>query len=49
MRAADCDAQGPGPHGVLTFGIPPFKLEKQVVETRREFMEGMGVESGSAA
>ena len=30
--------------GLLTFGIPPFKLEKQVVETRRELLEGMGVE-----
>jgi glutamate synthase (NADPH/NADH) small chain len=30
--------------GLLTFGIPPFKLEKEVVETRRELMEGMGVE-----
>ena len=30
--------------GLLTFGIPPFKLEKTVVETRREVMEGMGVE-----
>lgn len=30
--------------GLLTFGIPAFKLEKQVVETRRELMEGMGVE-----
>jgi glutamate synthase (NADPH/NADH) small chain len=30
--------------GLLTFGIPPFKLEKQVVERRREIMEGMGVE-----
>jgi len=30
--------------GLLTFGIPPFKLEKQVVETRRELMQGMGVE-----
>ncbi len=30
--------------GLLTFGIPPFKLEKQVVEKRREIMEGMGVE-----
>ena len=29
--------------GLLTFGIPPFKLEKQVVEKRREVMEGMGV------
>jgi len=30
--------------GLLTFGIPPFKLEKEVVEARRELMEGMGVE-----
>jgi glutamate synthase (NADPH/NADH) small chain len=30
--------------GLLTFGIPPFKLEKEVVEQRREVMEGMGVE-----
>ena len=30
--------------GLLTFGIPPFKLEKDVVETRRALMEGMGVE-----
>ena len=30
--------------GLLTFGIPPFKLEKQVMEKRREIMEGMGVE-----
>ncbi|HEY7965047.1 MAG TPA: FAD-dependent oxidoreductase [Steroidobacteraceae bacterium] len=30
--------------GLLTFGIPPFKLEKEVVETRREIMQGMGVE-----
>src|SRR5579871_4212259 len=30
--------------GLLTFGIPPFKLDKQVVETRRQVMEGMGVE-----
>ena len=30
--------------GLLTFGIPPFKLEKEVVETRRELMEEMGVE-----
>jgi glutamate synthase (NADPH/NADH) small chain len=29
--------------GLLTFGIPPFKLEKEVVETRRALMEGMGV------
>ncbi len=30
--------------GLLTFGIPPFKLEKEVVRRRREVMEGMGVE-----
>jgi glutamate synthase (NADPH/NADH) small chain len=30
--------------GLLTFGIPPFKLEKQIVETRREVMESMGVD-----
>jgi glutamate synthase (NADPH/NADH) small chain len=30
--------------GLLTFGIPPFKLEKEVVEKRREIMESMGVE-----
>jgi len=30
--------------GLLTFGIPEFKLEKDVVRRRREIMEGMGVE-----
>ncbi len=30
--------------GLLTFGIPPFKLEKSVVQRRREVLEGMGVE-----
>ena len=30
--------------GLLTFGIPPFKLEKDVVRKRREVMEGMGIE-----
>ena len=30
--------------GLLTFGIPPFKLEKEVVLKRRAIMEGMGVE-----
>ena len=30
--------------GLLTFGIPPFKLEKQVMERRREVFEGMGIE-----
>jgi glutamate synthase (NADPH) small chain len=29
--------------GLLTFGIPPFKLEKEVMDKRREIMEGMGV------
>jgi len=29
--------------GLLTYGIPPFKLDKQVVRTRRELLEGMGV------
>jgi len=29
--------------GLLTWGIPPFKLEKRIVETRREILEGMGV------
>ena len=30
--------------GLLTFGIPSFKLEKSVMENRREIFEGMGVE-----
>ncbi|HNS26487.1 MAG TPA: FAD-dependent oxidoreductase [Steroidobacteraceae bacterium] len=30
--------------GLLTYGIPPFKLDKEVVEKRREILEGMGVE-----
>jgi glutamate synthase (NADPH/NADH) small chain len=30
--------------GLLTFGIPEFKLEKSVVKTRRQILEGMGVE-----
>jgi glutamate synthase (NADPH/NADH) small chain len=30
--------------GLLTFGIPPFKLEKDVVKTRRQILEEMGVE-----
>ena len=30
--------------GLLTFGIPPFKLEKQVIERRRALLEGMGVQ-----
>ena len=30
--------------GLLTFGIPSFKLEKNVIQTRREIFEGMGIE-----
>jgi glutamate synthase (NADPH) small chain len=30
--------------GLLTFGIPQFKLEKQVMQRRREVFEEMGVE-----
>lgn len=30
--------------GLLTFGIPEFKLEKEIVKRRREIMEGMGIE-----
>lgn len=30
--------------GLLTFGIPAFKLEKDVVKRRREVLEGMGVQ-----
>ncbi len=30
--------------GLLTYGIPPFKLEKHVVTKRRELLEGMGVQ-----
>ena len=30
--------------GLLMFGIPEFKLEKGVVQRRREILEGMGVE-----
>ncbi|QKT03417.1 FAD-dependent oxidoreductase [Ectothiorhodospiraceae bacterium 2226] len=29
--------------GLLTFGIPEFKLEKNIIQRRREVMEGMGV------
>jgi len=29
--------------GLLTFGIPPFKLDKSIVRTRRMVLEGMGV------
>ena len=30
--------------GLLTFGIPEFKLEKKVIKKRRDILEGMGVE-----
>jgi len=30
--------------GLLTFGIPPFKLEKEVIARRRELFEDMGME-----
>ncbi|WP_018692844.1 FAD-dependent oxidoreductase [Algicola sagamiensis] len=30
--------------GLLTFGIPSFKLEKQVIQKRREIFEEMGIE-----
>ncbi len=30
--------------GLLTFGIPEFKLEKEVVRNRRKIFEGMGIE-----
>ncbi len=31
--------------GLLTFGIPEFKMEKDVMKRRREIFTGMGVES----
>ena len=30
--------------GLLTFGIPEFKLEKSVLSNRREVFTGMGIE-----
>jgi glutamate synthase (NADPH/NADH) small chain len=30
--------------GLLTFGIPPFKLEKEIMKTRRQLFEDIGVE-----
>lgn len=30
--------------GLITFGIPEFKMEKDVIRNRREVMEGMGIE-----
>ena len=43
VRAVVYDAY-PEIGGLLTYGIPPFKLEKHVVKTRREILEGMGVQ-----
>lgn len=42
VRSVVYDAY-PNIGGLLTYGIPPFKLEKCVVEQRREILEGMGV------
>ncbi len=30
--------------GLVTYGIPGFKLDKELVETRRRVLEGMGIE-----
>ncbi len=30
--------------GLLSFGIPEFKLEHKVIKTRRRILEGMGIE-----
>ena len=30
--------------GLLSFGIPEFKLEQKVIQTRRRILEGMGIE-----
>jgi glutamate synthase (NADPH/NADH) small chain len=30
--------------GLLSFGIPEFKLEQQVIKTRRRILEGMGIQ-----
>ena len=30
--------------GLLSFGIPEFKLEQRVIKTRRRILEGMGIE-----
>jgi len=42
IRSVVYDAY-PDVGGLLTYGIPPFKLEKQVVAQRRQILEGMGV------
>ncbi|MDJ0904620.1 MAG: FAD-dependent oxidoreductase [Woeseiaceae bacterium] len=43
IRAVVYDAY-PEIGGLLTYGIPPFKLEKHIVRKRRELLEGMGVQ-----
>jgi glutamate synthase (NADPH/NADH) small chain len=43
IRSVVYDAY-PDVGGLLTYGIPPFKLEKQVVAQRRAILEGMGVQ-----
>ena len=43
IRSVVYDAY-PDVGGLLTYGIPPFKLEKQVVRQRRGILEGMGVQ-----
>ncbi|MDE3207488.1 MAG: FAD-dependent oxidoreductase, partial [Pseudomonadota bacterium] len=30
--------------GLLMFGIPEFKIEKEIIQIRREILEGMGIE-----
>lgn len=40
---ADVYDRHPEIGGLLCFGIPDFKLEKQVVKTRRAVQEGMGI------
>lgn len=41
----NCDVYDKHPEigGLLTFGIPEFKLEKSVVRRRRKLLEGMGI------
>jgi len=41
--AADVYDRQPEIGGLLTYGIPPFKLDKQVMRLRHELLEGMGV------
>jgi len=49
-RRAAGGVRSPRPHrGLLTFGIPPFKLEKEVMEKRHEIMADMGSSFASVA